>query len=78
MISEIDVKEVRSTYHSFDVACEFAGNDRRVAVVYKITGPKKKNLLWMFRLSAIIQATRKVYYHRLENTGKQGILRKGR
>ena len=42
MISEIDVKEVRSTYHSFDVACEFAGNDRRVAVVYKITGPKKK------------------------------------
>lgn len=45
LISEIDVKGFQSTSRSFDVACGFAGNDGRSAVVFKITVPKGKHAL---------------------------------
>lgn len=44
-ISTIDLKSFQSTSRSFDVACGFAGNDGRSAVVYKITVPKGKHAL---------------------------------
>ena len=45
LISEIDVKGFQSTSRSFDIACGFAGNDGRSAVVFKITVPKGKHAL---------------------------------
>ncbi len=44
-LSEIDAKGFQSTSRSFDVACGFAGNDGRSAIVYKITVPKGKHAL---------------------------------
>ena len=44
-ISTIDLKGFQSTSRSFDVACGFAGNDGRSAIVYKITVPKGKHAL---------------------------------
>ncbi|MGN1366522.1 MAG: ADP-ribosyltransferase, partial [Victivallis vadensis] len=45
LILEIPVAGFQSTSRSFDVACGFAGNDGRSAVVYKITVPKGKHAL---------------------------------
>lgn len=44
-LSEIDAKGFQSTSRSFDVACGFAGDDGRSAIVYKITVPKGKHAL---------------------------------
>ncbi len=52
-ISTIDVKGFQSTSRSFDVACGFAGEDGRLAVVFKITVPKGKHALDVSSISHV-------------------------
>lgn len=52
-ISTIDLKGFQSTSRSFDVACGFAGNDGRSAIVYKITVPKGKHALDVSSISHV-------------------------